>query len=127
MGIDPKKIMALDRFDYAVSRSFGLFGKGAEQAIPNNEYTGIVSIKVDVIHAVMDAMMRGSVEDILQNAHPLNEGRVYPKLPEQIKSMNGDLHPRRKPEQHQRCVKDPMSHTLKPTLTNCDAQVEMLA
>jgi hypothetical protein len=57
VSVDPERIVAIDGFDDAVSRFFGLLYERTEHSIPDDQHAGIILIQVRIIDAVMYAMM----------------------------------------------------------------------
>ena len=74
----------------------------------------------------MDPVVRRRVEYILKPAHRLDKFCVYPKLINEIKTVHHREHPRRKSQQHDRGIKQPVQSAAKPALPHGDAQVVML-
>jgi hypothetical protein len=57
VSVDPERIVAINGFDDAVPRFFSLLYERSEEAIPDDQYAGIILIQVRIIDAVMYAMM----------------------------------------------------------------------
>src|SRR6476660_847866 len=96
----PKKVVALDGFNDAVAWFFGFGDKGAEYSVPNDEDAGVVAVEIPVVHAVVDAVVRGCIQDPLERAEALDELGVDPKLIDQVESVHHNEHPRSEAHEH---------------------------
>jgi len=93
----------------------------------NYQYAAVVLIEIIVVRAVMHAMMRGSVQYVFERTETFDFIRVNEKLINQIKGVNRDHHHGRKTQERERSVENPMRDSAKPTLTNGDTQVVVIA
>jgi hypothetical protein len=80
VGVDPKQVIAPDGLYYPVPRSFRFSSEGTEQPIPDDQYACIISVQVNIVYAVMNAVMRRRIEDAFEWTQPFYEGRMYPEL-----------------------------------------------
>jgi len=73
-----------------VGRIFGL--KGAEKSVPDDKRAAVVAVNVAGIGTVVDAMVRGSVEDSFERAHGADQFGVNPELVQQADGFHGHDH-----------------------------------
>jgi hypothetical protein len=66
VGVDPKQVIAPDGLYDPVPRRFGFRSEGTEQSIPDDQHTGIIPIKVNIVHAMMDTVVRRRIEDAFE-------------------------------------------------------------
>ncbi len=89
--VPPNRVVARKRFANTVNDGLivSLFGKCAEQAIPNDEYAAIVAIDAVIVLSVMHAVVRGRHEYPIEPTEFSNELGVHPVLVQQIDECDG--------------------------------------
>jgi hypothetical protein len=58
--------------------------EGPEQPVPDDEDSGVVLVEAVAVRAVMNAVVLGRVEDVLQGAQVLDHLGVDPELVEEV-------------------------------------------
>ena len=93
---DASRPEGADVFRQPVLRPLGLALEGAEHPVPDDQDAAVVAIEVDLVRAVVHAVMGRRVEDVLdrrrQLPHPLC---VDPELVDQADRLLQEDHPRR--------------------------------
>ncbi len=83
------------------------FGKGPEHAIPDDENTRIIAVKIAGIGRVMHTMMAWGVHDIFEPAREFADGLgMDPELIDKVKRADEEQHCRVKPDERQRNAED---------------------
>ena len=100
-----ERVEGADVLDDAVARQilFQLLDKGTEHAIPDDQRSSIVGIEIAWIGGVVDAVMRGRVEDEFEPApHPADRLGVDPELINEVEAVDEGDQRRMEAEQHHR-------------------------
>ncbi len=104
-----QRVIGVKRFDDAVHRRVVriFLDIAAEQAIPDHQHAGIVTVDIAVVARVMHAMNRRRVEHVLEPAELADRLRVHEKLEAEIDQHDRDNLLRRKAEHGERNPEQP--------------------
>lgn len=127
----PQQREAAELMDDAVARAvIGAFGfEGAEQAIPDDEDTGIVAVEITRVDRVVDAVMRRRVHHRFEPARTAPDRfGMDPELIDQVRSTAEQHHRRVEPDQQQRhAEREAQREEPGPALPERGRQIIMLA
>lgn len=89
--VPPNRVVARKRFANTVDDGLvvSLFGEGAEDTVPYDENSTVVSIDTVIVLTVMYAVVRGRYEYPIEPTEFSNELGVHPVLVQQIDERDG--------------------------------------
>jgi len=105
-----KRIEEIDLADQTVNHRFfpSFGGECSENAIPDDKDAGVVFVNAISRGTMVNAVVTGGIEHPFQRSHIVNELRVKPKLPQQIKlNVRGEMTGRNEESQRQDPWKTP--------------------
>ena len=127
MGRDTNRVERVDVLGEAITNSFALALEGAKEAIPSNEDAAIVLIEILLLCAVVHAMVRWSVENLLGLTETINCFGMDPELVDQVDCSSVFDHAGSEPEPGHESVRNEHSKDIGDWLTECSRQVVALA
>ena len=127
MGRDTNRVERVDVLGEAITNSFAFALEGAKEAIPGNEDAAIVLIEIFRLCAVVHAVVRWRVENLLGLTETINCFGMDPELVDQVDCSSVFDHAGSEPEPGHESVGHEHSKDIGDWLTKRGGEVVVLA